>query len=83
VFNHNEPASTIPAVFQPDNSRISEGAYYGFTKFEQCAKEFTAAALPWMMDECRVDDTEASVEAVRIGIQTAEEFCRQMEEREK
>ena len=58
----------------------------GFTKFEQCAKEFTAMWIPALAaaDKDRwpvVDDINR--EAARLGILAAEAFCKQMEEWEK
>jgi hypothetical protein len=78
MFNRNEPAipqtQAVLTVDNPHFSRFGEFNYNGLTKFEQCARDFTAALLP---RECSIED------AVEKGILAAEEFCKQMEEREK
>ena len=86
MFDLNEPASPV-TEFEP-NGTCKE--YRGLTKFEQCAKDFTAAMLPnmearyYMADSNYDSQQKASIaEAVKVGILAAEEFCRQMEEREK
>lgn len=75
MFNRNDCVDYIPT--EP---------YSGFTKFEQCAKEFTAAALPYFLQQYNAVEEGGNVaekRAAQVGILTAEEFCRQMEEREK
>jgi hypothetical protein len=71
MFNRNEPVMPV-FVFEPGGTCQE---YPGLTKFEQCAKDFTAAFL--------CDHSMKIEDAVRGGILAAEEFCRQMEEREK
>ena len=70
MFDPNEPASPV-TEFEP-NGTCKE--YRGRIKFEQCAKDFTAAYI---------SSGQTYTEAVKFGILAAEEFCRQMEEREK
>ena len=83
MFDPNEPASPV-TEFEP-NGTCKE--YRGLSKFEQCAKDFTAAALPFFLskyyDRDEPEDHTAMIRAAQVGILTAEEFCRQMEERER
>lgn len=83
MFDLNEPASPV-TEFEP-NGTCKE--YRGLTKFEQCAKDFAAAAMKSLLERANAYDTlelcKAARDSVNLGIYAAEEFCRQMEEREK
>jgi hypothetical protein len=68
MFDRNDPA-------RPSLKQWPYVPHNGFTKFEQCAMRFTEALLP--LEEFTIK------EAVKTGILAAEEFCKQMEEREK
>jgi hypothetical protein len=79
MFDRNAPAMPIQPAFRPDGSMYSV-AEYGLTKFEQCAKDFTAvwARVLSIQHELTVwGDEDANYEAVRLGILTAKEFCMQ------
>ncbi len=78
MFDRNEPA-------MPTFGNWKE-TYHGLTKFEEAAMRFTAAwiqALSVRYREQGWSDGAANYEAARLGCHAAEEFCRQMEEREK
>ena len=79
MFDPNEPASPV-TEFEP-NGTCKE--YRGLSKFEQCAKDFTAVCLTIGNQQFPENEDAAIQTAVRIGMKAAEEFCRQMEERER
>lgn len=82
MFDPNEPASPVTEFEVGGTCK----EYRGLTKFQQCAKDFTAAwiqALSVRYREQGWSDGAANYEAARLGCHAAEEFCRQMEEREK
>ena len=70
MFSRNDPAS--PSFVEKEGD--SDEYLNGLTKFERCAMEFTAA---WIIRG------ESEHNAAAAGIVTAEEFCKQMEERER
>ena len=79
MFDPNSPAYP---------SENDEEYFHGPTFFQQCAKDFTAAALPYCLAHYESHPTGKGQEvaahvASRLGILAAEEFCRLMEEREK
>ena len=76
MFASNSPA--LPIVVGTETS-----VHTGLTKFEQCAKDFTAVCLTIGNQQFPENEDAAIQTAVRIGMKAAEEFCRQMEEREK
>jgi len=71
-------------MFKRNDSAYPCGGYDpGLTKFEQCAKDFTAKWIGTLETEHYPLVDDINKEAVRLGILAADEFCRQMEEREK
>lgn len=80
MFNRNDPV--MPEFeFKPDGTCKE---YPGLTKFEQCAKDFTAAWIQALSHHAELFTwKEMSKKTVEFGILAAEEFCKQMEEREK
>lgn len=82
MFKRNDPA--MPSFVEKEGD--SDEYLNGLTKFERCAVEFTAAwilALSNSKTTNLLSDVEICVVAGMRGLQTAEQFCRQMEEREK
>jgi hypothetical protein len=79
MFDRNSPA-------RPTSGLYTDQVRGGLTKFEQCAKEFTAAALPYFLQQYNAVEEGGNLaekRAAQVGILTAEEFCAAMEERGK
>jgi len=72
MFDRNAPARPTAEIHSSNCTVIP--ARPGFTKFEQAAKDFTAA---WIVRG------ETEYNAALAGIATAEAFCAAMEERQK
>jgi len=83
MFNRNEPVMPV-FVFEPGGTCQE---YPGLTKFEQCAMDFTAAWIDALASRANAYDQGeldgVVQDATLYGLKQAEEFCKQMEEREK
>jgi hypothetical protein len=88
MFNRNAPAHPqINWGREPATGEVLPVIEGGLTKFEQCAKDFTAAWIDALASRANAYDQGeldgVVQDATLYGLKQAEEFCKQMEEREK
>lgn len=81
MFDRNGSAN--PMIMYPGSVDVRKG----LTKFEECAKDFTAVWIVALASRANAYDQgqlDAVVQdATLYGMKQAEEFCKQMEKREK